>query len=874
MVVGKDEGTQGSLQMFENVGTAYQPSFRRADAYEGFDLVLSLVLKNGKYPRPALADLDGDEILDLVVGVEDGTLYFFRGFMYPGVELPWFTAAVGWAPAGVTGEENAAPTLGDVDGDEDQDLIVGYAGAVHFHENSGTKSAPSFDAASSYSFWNHADRWYAPALGDLDGDAVPELVVGIENPKNAKEPPKIEFASRQSLPAGYLIDADFPKDLTPGAYPAPALADLIGWGTPDLAIGSEHGDIEHFYFDGYRFVRETSSGSPTSKVSAGLVLAGGTYSAPALGDVDGDGDVDLVVGDVTGRLAYFQNNGTATEMRLVDAEEMRESPDSCRGPSACGCSSNEFCNFDSGSYGTCASCASFSSREACGQDGLASDGEDDCVACCFEAGAIEIPWFESGPFAYDSNHYMYIESKPLLVDLDNDADLDLVVGFTMYNECFDDEADFVAPDGTTLWGRGNGWCSSDLNEYVGQACTPAECWDLCVETYGAESIFAIDLNGIGGSCYCQSSCDCIEEGGGEGGGRDQYLITRDTLESLPDECEAEGAGTCTEAGTACQAAWTWESLSGCTDISGCAPTPCDGDASGPWCMPEGGGDYEWCYCTPGGDRRLEATDLAALKSGGARRLEEADLAALKYFENVGNATHPSFVLAADEVSPFRNITLAATGGSTAPAAADVDGDGDLDLVVGSSHTKLHYFVNRGTAEAPVFFGESEPASEDPFSSISPGEHAAPALADIDGDGDMDLVVGNYDGKLNYMENTGTSTAPAFVARTGSENPFDGIDVGYSSAPAFADVDGDGMLKLRPSIDKLPSAACSVSLAGDMDLIVGVGEFLYIENTGTAFVQRTGAANPLDGIEVGEDSTPVFADIDNDGTLGLCPSIDI
>ena len=68
----------------------------------------------------------------------------------------------------------------------------------------------------------------------------------------------------------------------------------------------------------------------------------------------------------------------------------------------------------------------------------------------------------------------------------------------------------------------------------------------------------------------------------------------------------------------------------------------------------------------------------------------------------------------------------------------------------------------------------------------------------------------------------------------------------------------------------------------MDLIVGNtgGEFRYILNNGTStapvFVQIgwDSADNPLDGIEVGEDSTPAFADIDNDGTLGLCPSIDI
>ena len=75
-------------------------------------------------------------------------------------------------------------------------------------------------------------------------------------------------------------------------------------------------------------------------------------------------------------------------------------------------------------------------------------------------------------------------------------------------------------------------------------------------------------------------------------------------------------------------------------------------------------------------------------------------------------------------------------------------------------------------------------------------------------GDLDLVVGNSDGELNYFENTGTSTAPVFVQRTGSANIFDGIDVGSSSKPALADLDDDGTLRPRPSIDKLqPHALC-------------------------------------------------------------------
>ena len=68
------------------------------------------------------------------------------------------------------------------------------------------------------------------------------------------------------------------------------------------------------------------------------------------------------------------------------------------------------------------------------------------------------------------------------------------------------------------------------------------------------------------------------------------------------------------------------------------------------------------------------------------------------------------------------------------------------------------------------------------------------------------------GTLIYIENTGNSTAPVFVQRTGSENPFDGIFVGYYSAPALADLDGDGTLRPRPSIQKLQPYVSRLSQA--------------------------------------------------------------
>ena len=83
----------------------------------------------------------------------------------------------------------------------------------------------------------------------------------------------------------------------------------------------------------------------------------------------------------------------------------------------------------------------------------------------------------------------------------------------------------------------------------------------------------------------------------------------------------------------------------------------------------------------------------------------------------------------------------------------------------------------------------------PFKGIDVSYHSAPTFGDLDGDGDLDLVVGEYDGVLNYYENVGSAASPSYVAVTGAASPFDGIDVGDTSAPALADVDGDGDLDL-------------------------------------------------------------------------------
>ena len=153
-----------------------------------------------------------------------------------------------------------------------------------------------------------------------------------------------------------------------------------------------------------------------------------------------------------------------------------------------------------------------------------------------------------------------------------------------------------------------------------------------------------------------------------------------------------------------------------------------------------------------------------------------------------------------------------------------------------------------SALAPAFTEQTGLAN--PFNGVDVGDSSTPSLVDLDRDGDLDAVVGTGDGILRYFENTGSALAPAFTEQTGTDNPFNGLDVGLNSTPSFADLDRDG----------------------DLDAVVGEsnGILRYFENTGSAiapaFTERTGAANPLNGIDVGLFSAPTFTDLDRDGDL--------
>jgi hypothetical protein len=200
-------------------------------------------------------------------------------------------------------------------------------------------------------------------------------------------------------------------------------------------------------------------------------------------------------------------------------------------------------------------------------------------------------------------------------------------------------------------------------------------------------------------------------------------------------------------------------------------------------------------------------------------------------ENTGSGRDPAFRLAG--VLPV---------GSTyhpAPAFGDLDGDGDLDLLLGSWSARVGYYRNEGGGPVPAFA-----AVDTALVTITRGSNTTPALGDVDGDGDLDLFVGEASGALNFYRNEGDPRAPRFVLVS---DTFDAIDVGRRSAPALADVDGDG----------------------DLDLVVGsdADGLLLFRNAGTRTAPRF-VRDETFRLDVPPFATPALGDLDGDGDLDL------
>ncbi|QCR23747.1 T9SS type A sorting domain-containing protein [Pontibacter sp. SGAir0037] len=232
---------------------------------------------------------------------------------------------------------------------------------------------------------------------------------------------------------------------------------------------------------------------------------------------------------------------------------------------------------------------------------------------------------------------------------------------------------------------------------------------------------------------------------------------------------------------------------------------------------------------------------------------------LAYLRNVGTASEPAFTLISDNY-----LGLAGQGFvDIKPAFADINGNGAADLVLTVSDkqtgaTQIIYISNTGE---PGQEWQLDWANRWPLLAVTPGD--SPCFADVDGDGDLDMLIGKTLGFLEFHRNTGSISNPVFVKE---RDDLGGISYNvfrYSLYPAIADLNGNGTPDLV-TVDNSGAIRVYTDFTKDLNALFEAQTNL-LENNLTKQVQPTKLGKNL-GIAIGAlgDEGKLFAAIGTQG----------
>ncbi len=263
---------------------------------------------------PAFSDLDGDGDLDMVLGSEGQGLRVFENTGDRSGAVMVENATWGQGLPDVT---SATPTLGDLDGDGDAELLVGEAaGYLKLYRNDGGASGPPV-----WTLWtSNFDRLdlgshTAPNLGDADGDGDLDIVVGL-----ADGTLKGIINTGSASSHQWSMDDRWVDHLSHGntrapcdGYSVPFMVDVDYDGDTDLLLGSDDGKV--IVFENVAMTAGHPSWTRLDVSHHAGVVTGSAWesnSTPTMVDIDGDGDRDLLIGNHQGRVYHYSFDGNTT----------------------------------------------------------------------------------------------------------------------------------------------------------------------------------------------------------------------------------------------------------------------------------------------------------------------------------------------------------------------------------------------------------------------------------------------------------------------------------------------------------------------------------------------------------------------------------
>jgi hypothetical protein len=715
-------------------------------------------LRGGHFPIDArnttdlvVGDVDRDGDVDAILG-SDTTCGLFlndgRAVFAPGLPLPASPAR--------------ALALADVDRDGDLDLVLARERGVMGMRNALFRNdgGGRFTDVTATHMPGTIDVTWAVAAGDVDGDGDFDLVFGNDG------------ANRLCLNNGAGVFTDAPAGrLPPGAVSTAVvvLGDVDGDGDLDLVLGNQRTNNELYVNNGAGVFTDVTAGRLPSFTQWTQALL--------LVDVDRDGDRDLLVGESGEPVRALRNDGSG---RFTDVTAALM-PALTLGTTDLGASDVD------------------------------GDGDLDVVIASNLDGNRVFVNDGTGRFAVAARGRLpldgYWTSALAIADLGGDARPDLVFGST---GCSAGQAQVHLNDGAGLFTAGAATALSGA----------------CGETYSVAPLTDLDGDGDLDAILGNEGPNLVLFQDGEG----QFMPDFDALPLHRDTTYALATG----------------------DVDG------DGDAD---VLAGSAGGQARLYLNDGRGRFADGTARLPVRIDGTSSVLLADVDGDRDLDAALGVRGGQLLLYAnDGAGTFTDVTAtrvpALLTTTVEVAAGDVDRDGDLDLVLANHLEPCRLYRNDGSGRFTDVTSTHMPGR------IAPSEGLA--VGDVDGDGDLDLVIANF-GPAQLFVNQGTGR---FVDATAGRLPATNT-AAYAALAADLDADGDNDLVVgtrmflnngsgtfadvtaRLPLFTLPSAIAGgdADRDGDVDLLLGSAPALLLTNrlrqVHTPFIARRGATFAFD-----------------------------